>query len=86
MFCCDPRLTVLDDYHRSTDPPSITGNVDRLLVVVNVDPYKFVDLPCTPQFSEIVNETSRMAGDADDGAIYVNDEGSGGIDFRACRE
>ena len=84
MFCCNPRFTILDDYHWSTDPPPITGNVNCLLVVVDVDPYEFVDLSRSPQFSEIVDETSRIAGNADDGAVYVNDEGSGGIDFRAC--
>ena len=54
--------------------------------MVDVDPYKFVDVSCSPQLSEIVDETGRIAGNADDGAVYVNDEGSGGIDLRPCRK
>lgn len=84
MFSCDPRLAILDDYHRSADPPSVTSNVDCLLVMVYVDPYEFVDLSCSPQCSEIVHETRGIAGDADDRTVYVNDKGSGGIDFCAC--
>lgn len=84
MFRCNPRFSVFDDYHWPTDPPPITGNVNRLLVMVDVDPYEFVDLSRSPQFSKIVDETSGIAGDADDGPVYVNNEGAGGIDFRAC--
>ena len=84
MFCCNARFAFLDDYHWPTDPPPITGNVNDFLMVVDVDPHEFIDLSCSPQSSEIVDETSRIAGDADNRTVNVDDEGSGGIDLRAC--
>lgn len=86
MVCLDPRLAVLDDDHRSTDPPAVAGNMNCLLVVIDVHPNKFIDLPCSPQFSEIIDKTSCVAGDADDRAVNMNNEGSRGIYLRSCRE
>ena len=76
MFCLDPRFAILDDDHRSTDPPAITGNMDGFLVVVDVHPDEFIDLPGSPKFSEIIDETSCKAGNADDGTVDVDYEGS----------
>ena len=84
MFRLNPRFPILDDDHWSTDPPAITGNMNCLLVVVDVHPDEFIDLSCSPKFSEIVNETSRIASDADDGTVDVDNEGSRGIDLRSC--
>ena len=86
MSCLYPRFAILDDDHRSTDPPTITSDMNRLLVMVDIYPNKFIDLPGSPKFSEIKDETSRIAGDADDGAIDVNNESPRGIDLRSCRK
>jgi hypothetical protein len=50
--------------------------------MVDVDPYEFVDPPCSPQLPEITDEASCITGDANDGAVDVNDEGSWRIDLR----
>jgi hypothetical protein len=84
VFCRDPRFTVLDDDHRPTDPPAITRNMNRLLVMVDVDPDEFIDLSCPPQLSEFIDETGRIASDADYGAVDMNYEGPWGINFRSC--
>ena len=84
MFRSDPRLAVLDDDHWPTDPPAITGNMNRLLMMVDVDPYEFIDLPCSPQFSKFMDETGGVAGDANDGAVDVNYECPRGINLRSC--
>jgi len=84
VFCLNPRFAVLDDDHWSTDPPAITGHMNCLLVMVDVHPNKFVDLPCSSKFPEIIDETSCIAGYADDGAVDVNNEGSRGIYLRSC--
>ena len=55
-----------------------------LLMMIDVHPDEFVDLPCSPQFSKIINETGRIASDANDGAIDVNNESSRRIDLRSC--
>ena len=81
MFCSDPRFAVLDDDHWSTDPPAIACNMNCLLVMVDEHPNEFIDLPCSPKFSEIIDKTSCIAGDADDGAVDVNNEGPRGIDL-----
>jgi hypothetical protein len=57
-----------------------------LLVVVDVHPDEFIDLPGSPKFSEIIDEPSRIAGNADDGTVNVDNEGSRGIDLRSRRE
>lgn len=83
VLCLDPGLAVLDDDHRPTDPPPVARDMNCLLVMVNVHPDEFIDFPCSPQFSETIDKTSRIAGDADDGAVDVNNKGSRGIDFRS---
>lgn len=82
VFCFDPRSAPLDYDHWSADPPAITGNVNCLLVMVDVGPYELVDLPCSPQLPEIADKASCITGDANDGAIDMNDEGSRRIDLR----
>jgi len=86
MFCLDPRFTIINDDHRSADPPTVTGNMNCLLVMVDVHPDEFIDLPCSPELSEVIDKTSRVASNTDDGAVDVNNEGSGGIDLRSRRE
>ena len=86
MFRLDPRFAVLDNDHRPTDPPAIARNVNCLLVMVDVHPNEFIDLPSSPKFSEIIDETSSIAGDTDDRTVDVNNEGSRGIDLRSCCE
>ena len=75
MLCPNPGLSVLNDDHWSTDPPTITGNMNCLLVVVDVHTNEFINLPRPPQFSKIINKASRIAGDANDRAVDVNNEG-----------
>ena len=84
MFYLDPRFAILDDYHWSTDPPAIAGNMYCLLVMVDIHPDEFIDLPCSPEFSEVIDETSRIASNAHDCAVDMNNEGSRGIDLRSC--
>jgi hypothetical protein len=86
VFRLDPRFAVLDDNRRSTDPPSVTGNMNCLLVMIDVHTHEFIDFPCSPKFSKIVDKTSRIASDANDRAIDVNSEGSRRIDLRSCRK
>jgi len=83
VFCLDPWFAILNDDHWSTDPPTIACNMNCLLVMVDVHPNKFIDLPCSPKFSEITDKTSCIAGDADDRAVDVNDEGPRRIDLRS---
>jgi len=84
VLCLDPRFAVLDDDHWSTDPPPITGDMNGLLVMIDVHTHEFIDLPCSPEFPEIIDKTSCIASDADYRAIDVNSEGSRRIDFRSC--
>ena len=86
MFRLDPRFAVLDDDRWSANSPAITGNMDCLLVMVDVHPDEFIDLPCSPELPEVIDETSRIAGNADDGAVDMNNKGSGGVDLRSCCE
>ena len=86
VFCLDPRFAILDDDHWSADSPTITGNMYCLLVMVDVHPDEFIDLSCSPELPEVIDETSRVTGNTDDGAIDMNNEGSRGIDLCPCCE
>lgn len=81
MLCLDPRFAVFDNDHWPTDSPSVAGNVNCPLVMVDIYTNEFVDLPCSPQFSKIVDEASCITGDPDDGTVDMDNEGSRGVNF-----
>jgi len=85
VLICHLRLHALYDNKRSTNTTSVAGNVDRLVVVVDVYAHEFVNLPSSSEFSELSHKASWEPRQANDQAIEVDDEGSGAVYFGTSR-
>lgn len=77
-----PWLAVLHDDSRSTDTPTITGDMHRPLVVIGVYTDKFVEPTRSSKLAELRDEFEGGAADTDDSSIDVDDVGVRAIDFR----
>jgi len=81
MFRLNPWLLILYNYHWSTNPSSITGNVNGLMVVVDIYADEFAHTACTTNLAEIRHKASRYLGQADNGTVDVDNKSSGRINF-----
>jgi hypothetical protein len=74
MLRGDFRLPVLDNDHWSTNSAAVTGNVDRVVVVIDVHAHKFTESPCSPQLPEVCDKASGITREANDSPVHVYHE------------
>lgn len=86
MQLLDLALAVLDDDEGATDAASVAGDVDRLLLEVDVDADELVDAAGASEVAEGANEARTAAGQAEDVAVEVNDEVTLGVDLGAVED
>ena len=86
MNFLDPTLPLLDDDQRATNAPSIRGDVDALLLHIDVDGNEFVDPARAPQATELLDEARTAAGQAEHVAVEVDDEVARGVDLVAVED
>jgi hypothetical protein len=85
-------LPPLHNNHRPTNPPSITRDMNRLLLKVDVDADELVDPPRSTKLTEGADETGTATGQAEDVTVEVDDEVAFGVDLGTvedvdvCRE
>ena len=63
---------VLDDNHGSADTTSITCNMYRAMVIVDVYADELADLASSSQSTEILHKSRRIARQTNDGAVNHN--------------
>jgi hypothetical protein len=78
-------LHILHNNHRSTNPPSVAGDVDRVVMMVYVDAHKLAERTCSSQLSEVGDKAIRCSREAYDRAIDVDNECARAVDFNATR-
>ena len=74
VIACDHGLLILYDNHRPTNSATIAGNMNRMMMMVYVDPDKLAKFPSSAKFPESLHKTSRCLCKADDCAIYVDNK------------
>ena len=65
---------IFDNDHWPTNASSVTGNVDGLMVMIDVDADEFAETTSSTKAAEVMNEAVREAGQADDCSIDIHYE------------
>ena len=79
-------LSILDYDHRSTNPSTVTRGIDRLVVVIDVNPNKGIDTSSTTQFPKVCNKMNGEASEPDNCSIDVNDKSAMRVDLCSSRQ
>lgn len=79
----DATSRVFNDDEGATDASSVRGDVDALLLDVNVDADKLVDPAGTSKNTELGDEARTAASEAEDVSVEVDDEMAFGVDLRS---
>lgn len=83
MQLLDLALAVLNDDERATDASSVAGDVDRLLLEVDIDADELVDAAGASEMAEGADEAGTAAGQAEDVTVQVDDQVAFGVDLGA---
>lgn len=84
MLRSDPWPAILHNNSRSTNPTTITSNVDSIVVVIDINTDKFTKSSCPSELPELGNKTVGMSRQANDSTIDVDDIGIRSVDFCSC--
>src|SRR5688572_12886818 len=85
MFRRHSGTAILDDNSRATDTAAIAGNVDSTVMVVGENAHKFAEASRSSELSKLANKSSRIFGEANNSAIYVDHVGVGPVNLRSSR-
>lgn len=86
MFSRHLWLHPFHDDEWSTDSTSITGNIHGFMMVIDIDPYKFVDLASTSELAELRHKTAGESCEANNGTVNMNHKRGTTINFCSSRE
>lgn len=81
MVFCDPRSSVFNDDHRSTNTPTIASNVYHAMMMIGIHTYELAESTCTTKLTEGLNEARRRSGESDDIAVHIHNISLRGMDF-----
>jgi hypothetical protein len=86
MFLCNLWTHILDNNQGTTYPTTIACYIHSLVVVINVDPNKFIDLSGSSELAERSNKATRESGKTDDKSIQMNNKGGWTVYLCTSRE
>ena len=76
-------LRILDDDERATDATAVAGDVNRLLLQVDVDADELVDATGAAELTERPDEARTAARESEDVTVQVDDQVTFGVDLGA---
>ena len=65
-------------------PSSIARNMHSAMMMVDVYAHKLAETPCSPEFAKMRNKQRWVSCQANNGSVYIDDEGMGAINFGPC--
>jgi hypothetical protein len=82
----DSRSSILDNDGRAANPSTVTCDVHRTVMIVDVDAHEFADAARTSKLPELLYETGRIFRQANDRTVHVHNKSVGAIYLCACRQ
>lgn len=82
----DPRSTVLNNEHRSTDSSAIACDENGTVMIVDIYADELAKSSRATEPSEVCDKSLRPACQTDDASVDVHNIGVGAVYFCACCE
>ena len=86
MFRCDLRASILNDDRRPANTATIAGNMNGVMMMIDVDAHKLAKAPGSAKISKLCHKSRRIPGDANNSSVHIYHEDARTIYLRSRRQ